>query len=214
MTRRTAISPAISILAGLFLAVLCVPAGAQGPMGSQQQGGVAPMAIPDIHDYGNDYHFNKLPPEPQAAADGLRLQGRCDAAIPIYRALVNQGTGFELSQYNLGLCLLETAKKAPDPAAAAAERQEAASWALKAANKGLPNAQNGLIAMYLDGVGVAADPVEAGKWSLLYHSNAARRMYGLPDVTSAVQARLDAALNPNNRWAQAQAKADAWSPAP
>jgi hypothetical protein len=77
----------------------------------------------------------------------------------------------------------------------------------------LPNAQNGLIAMYLDGQGVAADPVEAGKWSLLYHGNAARRMYGLPDITPALQARLDSVLNEKS-WAQAQARADTWSPAP
>src|ERR1700710_462484 len=106
-----------------------------------------PMPVPDIHDYDN----KNLPPEPQARADGYRLQGRCDVAIPIYRALINQGTGYELSEFNLGRCLLETAKKAPDPATAEAQKREAADWTLKAANKGLPNAQNGLIAMYLDG---------------------------------------------------------------
>jgi hypothetical protein len=183
------------------LAVLAVPAVAQQMP--------PPMPVPDIHDYNN----KNLPPEPQARADGYRLQGRCDVAIPIYRALINQGTGYELSEFNLGRCLLETAKKAPDPASAEAQKREAADWTLKAGNKGLPNAQNGLIAMYLDGQGVAADPVEAGKWSLLYHGNAARRMYGLPDVTPALQARLDSVLNEKS-WAQAQARADTWSPAP
>jgi hypothetical protein len=209
MTRGTA----IVTRTGLFLAVLAThlvaPAFLAIPALAQQM--PAPTPLPDIHDYDND--FKHMPPEPQARADGYRLQGRCDVAIPIYRALINQGTGYELSQFNLGVCLLETAKKAADPAAAAAQRQEAAAWTLKAANKGLPNAQNGLIVLYLDGVGVAADPVEAGKWSLLYHGNAARRMYGLPDVAPGLQDRLDKVLD-DGHWAQAQAKADAWSPAP
>lgn len=156
---------------------------------------------------------NSVPPEPEARADGYRLQGRCDVAIPIYRALINQGTGYELAQFNLGRCLLDTAKKAPDPATAESMKREAADWTLKAANRGLPNAQNGLASMYLDGEGVTADPVEAGKWSLLYHGNAARRMYGLPDIAPALQTRLDGALNEKN-WDAAQARAAAWSPAP
>ena len=149
-----------------------------------------------------------LPPEPQARADGYRLTGRCDVAIPIYRALAVQGAGYELAAFDLGLCLLEGAKTAPD---AAALQQEAAGLMLTAANTGLPNAQNGLAALYLDGTGVVRDPVEAGKWALLYHSSSVRRMYRLPDIAPALQARLDAALD-EKAWDQAQARADAWSP--
>jgi hypothetical protein len=185
-------------LAGLAPACL-TPAAAQ--MGGQQ-----PMPMPDL----SNHNFT-MPPEPEARADGYRLQGRCDVAVPIYRALVSQGTGYELAEYNLGRCLLEQAKNTPDATAAAALRHEAADWTIKAANSNLPNAQNGLVAMYLDGVGVAADPVEAGKWSLLYHGNATRRMYGLPDVDPALQARLDSVLT-DKSWAVAQARANAWSP--
>jgi hypothetical protein len=198
---------AISTPKGMFLAALL----ALGPAPALAQQHVPDLGLPDIHDYRNDF---KMPEEPQAKADAYRLQGRCDIAINIYRALINQGTGYELSEFNMGVCLQQLAAKATDPATAAAQRQEAAGWMLKAANKGLPNAQNGLISVYLDGVGVPANPVEAGKWSLLYHGNSARRLYGLPDVAPALQARLDAALDPGNGWAQAQAKADAWSPAP
>ena len=215
MTRQTAIAtlacrvtPARLAHIGLFLAVFAILGGPGRALAQQVP---PPMTLPDIHDYSNT--GKNAPPEPQARADGYRLQGRCDVAIPIYRALVNQGTGYELSEFNLGRCLLETARKAPDPASAEAQKREAADWTLKAGNKGLPNAQNGLIAMYLDGQGVAADPVEAGKWSLLYHGNAARRMYGLPDIAPALQARLDSVLNEKS-WAQAQARADTWSPAP
>jgi TPR repeat protein len=192
------------------LAVVCLMLTAGAALAQSNRGGLGGPAImpePDLHDYGHS-----LPPEPMARADGYRLQGRCDVAIGIYRALVAQGKGYELAQFYLGRCLLETAKKAPDPATAAAQRREAGDWTVKAANNGLPNAENALVAMYLDGEGVTADPVEAGKWSLIYHDNGARRMYRLPDVTPTLQARLDAVLN-DNAWAQAQARASAWSPA-
>lgn len=206
MKRRAAIVPlaVCLILAELALAGLSPAALAQG---SGAGGGIMPE--PDL----TPGRSSSLPPEPEAKADGWRLQGRCDVAIPIYRALINQGTGYELAEFNLGRCLLDTAKKAPDAATAEAMKREAADWTLKAANRGLPNAQNGLAAMYLDGEGVTADPVEAGKWSLLYHDNAARRMYGLPDIAAALQVRLDGALNEKN-WDAAQARAAAWSPAP
>jgi hypothetical protein len=194
------------IFATLALAAWLIPVNLALP--ARAQSSPAPMPMPDISDYSRT-----LPPEPEARADGYRLQGRCDVAIPIYRALANQGTGYELAQFNLGRCLLEVAKAAPDSATADGLKREAADWTLKAANDGLPNAQNGLAVLYLDGEGVTADPVEAGKWSLLYHGNAARRMYGLPDVAPALQARLDSVLNEKS-WAIAQARAAAWSPAP
>jgi hypothetical protein len=208
MKRRTHFVTLAAWLAlpGLSLAGLA-PAMAQfGP----QVGPVEPGALmsePDLTP-GRD-----APAEPVARADGYRLRGRCDVAIPIYRALANQGTGYELAEFNLGRCLLETAKKAPDPATAESMKREAGAWTLKAANRGLPNAQNAMASMYLDGEGVTANSVEAGKWSLLYHDNAARRMYGLPDIAPALQARLDAALNEKN-WDDAKARAQAWSAAP
>lgn len=184
--------------------LVAVPAFAQGPPGA----GMGTFSQEPLPNLPQTY---KLPPEPEARADDYRMQGRCNAAMPIYRALAAQGTGYELAEYNLGRCLLDTAAKQADPQAAAAMRLEAVQWTVKAANSGLPNAQNALVSVYLDGVGIAADPVEAGKWSLLYHSNGSRRLYGLPDTTPAVQARLDAALN-DQSWAQAKARANAWNP--
>jgi TPR repeat protein len=204
MQRRTAYLTCTAPLAVVCLILTAGAALAQPSHGDL--GGPAIMQQPDLNDYSRS-----MPPEPMARADGYRLQGRCDVAIGIYRALVAQGKGYELAQFNLGRCLLETAKKAPDPATAAAQRREAGDWTVKAANHGLPNAENALVAMYLDGEGVTADPVEAGKWSLIYHDNAARRMYRLPDIAPALQVRLDAVLN-DNAWATAQARASAWSP--
>jgi hypothetical protein len=199
------------MLTGLTLAGLALtcPAPAMAQF-APQIGPVEPGGLLDSPDPGRAAAASA---EPVARADGYRLQGRCDVAIPIYRALANQGTGYELAEFNLGRCLLDTAKKAPDPATAESMKREAGDWTLKAANRGLPNAQNAMASMYLDGEGVTANPVEAGKWSLLYHDNAARRMYGLPDTAPALQTRLDAALNEKN-WDDARARAQAWSAAP
>ena len=109
--------------------------------------------------------------------------------------------------------LLDTAKKAPDPAAA-----ETISAKRRLDSQGrqprLPQRpERPWPPCIWTARGVTADPVEAGKWSLLYHDNAARRMYGLPDTAPALQARLDAALNEKN-WDDARARAQAWSAAP
>src|SRR5258708_6322817 len=52
----------------------------------------------------------KLPPDPEGTAEDLRLHGRCDQAIPIFRHLALRGSGFEIAQYNLGLCLFDVSK--------------------------------------------------------------------------------------------------------
>ena len=67
----------------------------------------------------------------------------------------------------------------------------------------------GAVLLYLDGTGVAADPVEADKWALLFHDNGMRISVGMPDIASDVKGRLDAALSAAQR-SQAQTRADNW----
>lgn len=152
----------------------------------------------------------ELPQEPEAKAEGLRLAGKCNEAIPIFRRLAARA-GFEIAEFNLGLCLFDVSKAEPDPQRAAGLRREAADDVIKAANTGLANAQLKLVSMYLDGTGVVSDPVEAGKWALIYHSNGSRFVISLPDISPEMQARLDSALSTTG-WSQAQSRADAWSP--
>ena len=153
-----------------------------------------------------------LPPDPEGKAEDLRLAGRCQEAIPILRRLAAGGDGYELAQYNLGLCLLDTGKADPDAQHGASVKLEGAGFILIAANHNLPKAQASLAAMYLDGNGVARDPVEAGKWALIYRANGTRFALGLPNISQDLQARLDAVLT-DLTWAQARARADAWNPA-
>ena len=59
----------------------------------------------------------------------------------------------------------------PDAQLAASQKQEGSAFILKAANHNLPKAHASLAQMYLDGVGVVRDPIEAGKWALIYRAN-------------------------------------------
>lgn len=146
----------------------------------------------------------------EGAAEDLRLQGKCDQAVPLLRRMADRN-GAEIAQFNLGLCLIDLAKAGTDAQQAADQRKEGASWVLRAANAGFNKAEEASIALYLDGTGVAADPVEAEKWALLYHSNGLRLAIGLPDVAPETQSRLDTALTRAQR-KEAQARVDAWSP--
>lgn len=148
--------------------------------------------------------------DPEQRAEELRLAGKCQQAIPIYRRMVALG-GFEIAQFHLGLCLLDVSKTEPDAQRAAALKQEAAGIIIKAANGGLANAQIQLVGLYLDGIGVPVDPVEAGKWALIYHGNGSRFVISLPDISPELQARLDGVLNATS-WAEAQSRANSWSP--
>jgi hypothetical protein len=195
-------------LAILSVAVcLAVPAAAQ--MGGQ--GGAADQPI----DPGGEQPTTEapLPYDPEGKAEDLRLAGKCQDAIPILRQLAAGGDGFELAQYNLGLCLFDTSKAEPDAQHAASLKLEGAAFILKAANHNLPKAQASLAQMYLDGDGVVRDPVEAGKWALIYRANGARSALGLPNISADLQARLDGVLS-DAAWAEARARADAWTPAP
>lgn len=153
-----------------------------------------------------------LPSDPEARAEVLRLSGKCAEAVPILRPLARRGAGYAIAQFHLGLCLFDLSKKDTDAEHAASLKHEAAEWILQAANTGFPNAQFSLVIMYLDGYGMKADPVEAGKWSLIYHDNSMRDAIGLPDISDDLQARLDGVLN-EKAWAEAQSRADKWSPA-
>lgn len=194
----------------ILSAALCLGVPAAAQMGGGGQGNPADQPI----DPGGDRlpSQTQLPPDPEGNAEDLRLAGHCDEAIPILRRLAAGGDGYELAQYNLGLCLLDTAKAEPDAQRAARLKLEATAFILQAANHNLPKAQASLAQMYLDGNGVARDPIEAGKWALIYRGNGTRFALGMPDIPPDLQARLDTALT-DATWAQARVRADAWSPA-
>lgn len=146
--------------------------------------------------------------DPEGVAEDLRLKGRCEEALAILRPLANSEEGYAVSQFNLGLCLFDIAKA--DTARAADLNKEGASWVLRAANSGYGKAEAEAVLLYLDGTGVAADPIEAKKWALLYHSNGMRLALGMPDIAPDVASRLDAAMTAPAR-AEARSRAASWT---
>jgi hypothetical protein len=178
--------------------------GAGGTSYDDYTGGIANPGT-----YDPRMHESKVRNDPETVAEELRKKGECEKAIPILRDLANSADGYEISQYNLGLCLLDLA--AADPVHPPAERKEGADYILMAANSGFGKAQAAAVGLYLDGNGVEPDPVEAEKWALVYHDNGMRIALGLPDLPPDVASRLNAALTPPKR-AEAKARAFSWTP--
>jgi hypothetical protein len=160
------------------------------------------------------------PPKPKAqgytggsegTAEDLQAEGRCDRAVPIFRRLTD-GQNFAIARFHLGQCLLTLADATKDATSAADMRREGAKWILSSAATGFAQAEAAAVTICLDGVGMEKDPVEAEKWALVYRHNSLRLVLNLPDVASDVSDRIDAALTPASR-AQAESRADSWTPA-
>lgn len=200
---------------GMTFVLVSIAAALASPAQAQYvpDGATGPTRLGDTAPGGNDSapREEKLPPDPEGQAEQLRLDGKCTRAIPIFRQLAAIGEGYELARYNLGLCLFDLSKVEPDAQRATSLRQEAGENIVKAANEGLAKAQASLVVMYLDGICVARDPVQAGMWALIYRANGARMAIGLPNISTALQARLDGTLTPQD-WQQAQSNADSWTP--
>lgn len=177
------------------------------------QGLFKPDGVQPIDPKGGDSGPQQiqLPPDPEGKAAELRLHGKCNEAIPILRNLTAINEHDDIAKFNLGQCLIDVAKADTDKSRAAHNAYEGAQWMLAAANHGLPNAQEGLISVFLDGLGVARNPVEAGMWSLIYKSNGTRFALGMPGIPDDLQSRLDSALN-EQAWDEAQSRADQFSP--
>ncbi|HEV2562525.1 MAG TPA: hypothetical protein VGT78_10325 [Rhizomicrobium sp.] len=188
----------------IFSAALCFSPQAFAT-GMYQPDGVQP-----VDPQGEAQHQQqdvKLPPDPEGKAEELRLQGKCQQALPILRSLAADDRD-DIAKFNLGQCLLDLSKGVANGQGL---KREGVVWLLKAANKGLPNAQLSLVSVYLDGSGVPRDAIEAGKWSLIYHGNGMRFTIGMKDISPDLQARLDGALNEQS-WIEARSRADAWMP--
>ena len=132
-------------------------------------------------------------------------------AANLLRPLAAQGGGHETAQVRLAKLLLTEADAEPD--AAPALHMEAAGWAARAAASGSWAAQALLADMAWRGLGMIADPVEAGKWALLVRANPERRALGADELDRTFLYRLGQRLGAAG-WAQAQARADAFRAVP
>ena len=173
---------------------------------TQDNYGPTPHETPD-----DDGVVTPVSRDPGSIAEGLRVEGKCDRAVGMLRPIAERGTGHEIAQFDLGLCLFDLAKADHDAKHAGDLRAEGADWVLRAANGGFAKAQAMAVVLYLDGTGVAADPVEADKWAILYHGNGMRLGIGLPDTPPDVRKRLDATVS-DAQESEAKKRARDWTP--
>lgn len=207
-----------ALLIGAVLTAVALPAAAQmqQPVSTQQTERNAYGAGNGSHDPSTPSSENAAERQrvggndPEGIAEDLRLNGKCDKAIPMFRRLAERGTDYAVSQFNLGLCLFDSAKAEHDPQHVTALNKEGAEWILEAANAGFGKAQAMAVVLYLDGTGVTADPVEAGKWAYLFHDNGTRLVLGLPDIAPDVRTRLDTVLKGAQR-KEARTRAASWT---
>ena len=162
---------------------LSIAACASGPRGANIAGGPAPGL--------------QQPGKLLAHARDTQAKKGCTAALPAYRIISSFGDGYEIAQYELGACLLESAGESD--AETTLLREEAALWLRRAAWAGNARAQLSL-AKLLSGapgtsLGVAPAPEEALGWSAIYNENAQRDLYDLPAVPDAVTAHIETALD-------------------
>jgi len=194
----------LSLVMAAALAVPALAQGIPGYGGHRRIGGRPPdssMLPPESHGHRRS--------NPEGTAEDLRLAGRCDKAVPILRRIVGGPHDSGITRYNLGMCLLDLAAAESNAQRAADLRQKGAMWVLRGANAGFNLAQKEAVRIKLDGIGTAADPVEAEKWAIIYHNNGMRLALHLPDIAPDIRDRLDAALDDAKR-AEAQTRADAW----
>jgi hypothetical protein len=141
----------------------------------------------------------------------LKSQSDCIHAIPLFEPLAKRGKGYEVAQLQLGQCYLEVARTATSTEEAERSRVQGATWILKAANSQLSTAQEQAAKLALDGIGIAPDPIEAGKWFLLLQRNPLRPLVGPAVIDPNLQARLHQRLSDAD-WAEARLRADQWKP--
>lgn len=152
-----------------------------------------------------------VPSDPYERALQVKEKSGCRQAIPVLEPIAARGRGYEVAQFQLGECYIETAPTAGAARAIEETRAKGARFIVAAANAQLPSAQEQAVRLYLDAIGVAADPVEAGKWYLLLQRNPRRSLFGPAKIDAQLEARLRHDLT-GPEWAKARLRADQWQP--
>jgi hypothetical protein len=115
-----------------------------------------------------------IPLNPYEAALQYEKQGDYAEAIELLEPEAKQGPGFELAQLELGRCYLGVANKAKTPDAATEATKKGGAWIQAAAESGLTEAQEQMARLFIEGGRFKVEPVEAGKWYMLWKANPKR----------------------------------------
>jgi hypothetical protein len=103
-----------------------------------------------------------------------KQQGEFPKAIELLEPEAKQGKGFEMAMLVLGQCYLGMADKAPTPQDAVDDTKKGGAWFEGAAESGLTEAQEQMSRLYIEGGRFKVEPVEAGKWYMLWKANPKR----------------------------------------
>jgi TPR repeat protein len=191
--------------AALGTVVLLAAAPAQAQYGGS--GSTAPEAA---HKEGK----SSAPPESgkQAPLNAFesalkfKQQGDFPKAIALLEPQAKLGRGFEMAQLVLGQCYVASADKEPTPEAANEAAKKGAVWIAAAAEGGLSAAQEQMVRLYTEGGRFKVEPVEAGKWYLIWKSNPARFQAVGRNFDPKLEQKLKTTLT-DAQWDQAQAAA-------
>ncbi len=139
-----------------------------------------------------------------------KADGDCTQAITGLERIAAFGRGFEIAQYHLGDCYLRLAAIG-EPDQKNALEIKAANWLIKSAQSNNVDAQLALIPLYLNGTAVAQNPIEAGRWFLLFERNPALHTFSAATLDPTVKDRLYAMLTEED-WLTARALVQKWAP--
>ena len=174
--------------------ILAVPAALAQPPG-------------DSHNVGSSHikpsTTGPLLLNPYEAALKLEQMGDYNHAIELLEPEAKQGAGYEMAQLELGRCYLAVAKKAATPEVALEATKKGGAWIETAAEAGLSEAQEQMARLYIEGGRFKVEPVEAGKWYVLWKGNPKRfQAVGKP-FDPKLEQKLKSTLT-EAQWAQAR----------
>ncbi|WP_297731990.1 hypothetical protein [uncultured Maricaulis sp.] len=138
-------------------------------------------------------------------------RGQFAEALPILRCVARQGEGFEIAEYLAGHSALALSRAAETPDLRRDDlRAEGLDRLITAGEAGWPAAQAELAAAF---VAIEADrsPTQAAYWAAVYRGNMREQAYGIDRLDDDIEARIDAALTPQER-ATAATRAAAFTP--
>lgn len=171
-----------SLLALVFALGACSSGDNSGRRTSVPQGGALMQALQVMDVSSRAY----------SQAIQAKSNGDCARAVPQLYGLALRGSGFELAQYHLADCLMQSVERT----AVSTDYLEALVWMRRAAEAGSPEAQAALAAEYLDGPADLRDRQQAAQWYVLYRDNGAKNRPGFKPINRDRIRHLEAAFSP------------------
>ena len=135
----------------------------------------------------------------------------CERAQEVLDPMIKQGVGSEVALLDIGTCYMQEALDTSNADEARRLRETGVGWVLRAGNAGLRRAEEELVRQYIDGEVFLTNPVEAGKWYLLWKANRSGYAITPPEFDEKLEQKLQSMLTTAD-WVSARDRALAWRP--